>query len=44
MHKLCMPWRAHMTAEALIAGAAQGLTYDDFIEDLRDPDVQGPLV
>jgi hypothetical protein len=33
-----------MTAEALIAGAAQGLTYDDFIEDLRDPDVQGPLV
>ncbi len=30
--------------EALLAGALPGLTYDHFIEELRDPDVPGPLV
>ncbi len=33
-----------MTTEARLAGRTQRLTYDHFIEDLRDPDVQGPLV
>jgi hypothetical protein len=33
-----------MTTEALLAGRTQSLTYDHFIEDLRDPDLQGPLV
>lgn len=44
MHKWCTAWRAHRTTEALIARPAQGLTYDQFIDDLRDPYVQGPLV
>lgn len=33
-----------MLTEALIERPALGLSYDQFIEDLRDPDVQGPLV
>jgi hypothetical protein len=33
-----------MNIEALLEKPAQGLTYDHFIEDLRDPEVQGPVV